>query len=322
MKIFRGLPNLNSQLPCALAIGNFDGVHLGHQALLKQLCETARAHNIAAGVLTFEPHPREFFAPHQAPPRIYNLRSKLGALRETGIDRVMIARFDAYFAVQTPDEFVRQVLMQTLKTRFLFVGDDFRFGAAGAGSVSYLEQIGYRYGFETTRIATCTLGRQRISSSSIRAALSSGDITTANQLIGRPYMLAGHVIHGSKLGRKLGFPTLNLRVAPYPHKRSAALSGIFVAQVHGIADHPLPAVASLGIRPTIDNSAQTLLEAHLLDFNESLYGRVVGVEFLYKLRDEVKYPDLDTLRQAIAQDTEQTRLWFAKYQASPMRASS
>ncbi|MCC7006366.1 MAG: bifunctional riboflavin kinase/FAD synthetase [Ottowia sp.] len=312
MKIFRGLPSVPHRAPCALTIGNFDWVHLGHQALLKQLCLAAHTHQLHACVLTFEPHPREFFSPNAAPPRIYGLRDKIEALRAAKIDRVIIARFDARFAVQTPHEFIRDVLVQRINTRYLLIGDDFRFGAGGSGDFATLQKEGEERGFETARVNAVQFANRRVSSSAIRVALRAGDLTHAARLLGRPYIISGHVLHGAKLGQQLGFPTINLRVGPRSDKIYAALTGIFIAQVHGIAPHPLPAVASLGVRPTVDGPGHELLEAHLLDFDQPLYGKLVHIEFLKKLRDEIKYASLDALRQAIAEDTAQARHWFSQ----------
>lgn len=316
MKIFRNLPGTEHRVPCALTIGNFDGVHRGHQALLHKLCKIAKTNHLPSCVLTFEPHPREFFSPQNAPPRIYQLRDKLEALNQIGIDRVIIARFNARFAVQQAKEFIRDVIGRSLNARHLIIGEDFRFGAGGQGDFALLQNIGWQYGFETLAAETLKTNDVRVSSSLIREALQAGDIDHANRLLGRKYMLSGHVVHGAKLGQTLGFPTLNLRIGGPRQQNKAALSGIFITQVHGIAAHPLPAVASLGVRPTLGQAGHEWLEVHLLDCAQPLYGRLVRVEFLSKLRSEVKYPDLDTLRQAIEQDTAMARDWFIQHKAA------
>ncbi len=312
MKVFRGLPNAIARAPCALTIGNFDGVHLGHQALLAHVRAAAHAQGLEAAVMTFEPHPREFFAeragdPSRAPNRVASLRDKLGSLAKAGIDRVIVEHFNAHFASLSPQEFTERVLVQGLHVKWLMVGGDFCYGAKRAGDVAMLTEAGRRYGFQVETLPTVLHGVDRISSSLVRSALAEGDFTQAEQLLGHPYAVSGHVIHGQKLGRTLGFPTLNLRVAHRP-----ALSGIFVVQVHGLGSTPLPAVASLGVRPTVDDSGRVLLEVHLFDFNQSCYGKLVRVEFLHKLRDEEKYADLTTLTDAIARDGRQARAWFAK----------
>jgi riboflavin kinase/FMN adenylyltransferase len=312
MKVFRGLPNDRARAPCALTIGNFDGVHRGHQALLGHVRAAASALGLEAAVMTFEPHPREFFARRsgdlsRAPTRIANLRDKLQSLSNNGIDRVIVEHFNAHFASMAPDEFIERVLVDGLHVKWLMVGDDFCYGARRAGSVATLIEAGKQHGFQVETLSTVMLGQQRVSSSAVRAALAAGDFARTSQLLGHSYAMSGHVIHGQKLGRTLGFPTLNLRVAHRP-----ALSGIFVVQVHGLAEHPLPAVASLGVRPTVDDSGRVLLEVHLFDYAQSCYGKMVQVEFLEKLRDEEKYNDLATLTAAITRDGEQARAWFSR----------
>ena len=312
MKVFRGLPNDRARAPCALTIGNFDGVHLGHQALLARVRASASRLGIEAAVMTFEPHPREFFAermkdPSKAPKRIANLRDKLESLAAAGIDRVIVEHFNEHFAAITPEDFTKRVLAEGLHVKWLMVGADFCYGARRAGNVDMLKEAGQRHGFEVATLPTVMHGERRISSSAVRSALAEGDLATARELLGHSYAISGHVIHGQKLGRTLGFPTLNLRVVHRP-----ALSGIFVVQVHGLADKPLPAVASMGVRPTVDDSGRVLLEVHLFDYAESCYGKLVRVEFLEKIRDEEKYDDLDTLTAAIARDSGQARDYFAQ----------
>jgi riboflavin kinase/FMN adenylyltransferase len=311
MKVFRGLPNDRARAPCALTIGNFDGVHRGHQALLARVVAAARRLGLEAAVMTFEPHPREYFAaragtPATAPGRIATLRDKLESLERAGIDRVIVEHFNAHFAAISPADFTRRVLHEGLHVKWLMVGDDFCYGARRAGNVASLAEAGRELGFAVETLPTVLHGEQRISSSAVRAALAAGNLAEAQQLLGHPYAISGHVLHGEKLGRTLGFPTLNLRVAHRP-----ALAGIFVVQVHGLGPQPLPAVASLGVRPTVDASGRVLLEVHLFDWNQQVYGRLVRVEFLHKLRDEEKYDGLDQLTAAIARDCEQARAWFA-----------
>ena len=312
MKVFRGLPNDRARAPCALTIGNFDGVHRGHQALLAHVCTAARGLGLEAAVMTFEPHPREFFArrggdPVRAPTRIANLRDKLQSLSNAGIDRVIVEHFNAQFASITPDEFVERVLVAGLHVKWLMVGDDFCYGAKRAGNVAMLTEAGYKHGFQVETLPTVVVGDQRVSSSAVRSALAAADFEQTCALLGHSYSMSGHVIHGAKLGRTLGFPTLNLRVAHRP-----ALSGIFIVQVHGLAEAPLPAVASLGVRPTVDDSGRVLLEVHLFDFAHDCYGRMVRVQFLEKIRDEAKYVDLPTLTAAITRDSHQARAWFSQ----------
>jgi len=312
MKVFRGLPNAAARAPCALTIGNFDGVHLGHQALLGRVRAAASTLGLEAAVMTFEPHPREFFAhkmgdPSKAPARIANLRDKLQSLSDNGIDRVIVEHFSAPFAALTPQQFTEQVLVEGLHVKWLMVGDDFCYGSKRAGNVAMLMEAGQRYGFEVHTLPTVMQGDLRVSSSAVRQALAQGDFVQAKALLGHPYAISGHVIHGQKLGRTLGFPTLNLRVSHRP-----ALSGIFIVQVHGLAEQPLPAVASLGVRPTVDDSGRVLLEVHVFDFAANCYGKQVRVEFLHKIRDEEKYTDLPTLTAAINNDAATARRFFAE----------
>jgi riboflavin kinase/FMN adenylyltransferase len=313
MKVFRGLPNDAARAPCALTIGNFDGVHRGHQALLARVRSAADALGLEAAVMTFEPHPREYFARRsgdlsRAPARIANLRDKLGDLANAGIDRVIVEHFNEQFAAISPEDFTQRVLVDGLHVKWLMVGDDFCYGAKRAGNVAMLKEAGRRHGFQVETLPTVREGDQRISSSLVRAALASGDLQATGALLGHPYAMSGHVIHGAKLGRTLGFPTLNLRVTHRP-----ALQGIFVVQVHGLADQPLPAVASLGVRPTVEDAGRMLLEVHIFDYERSCYGKLVRVEFLEKLRDEEKYVDLDTLTAAIHRDADMARAWFAAH---------
>jgi riboflavin kinase/FMN adenylyltransferase len=312
MKVFRGLPNDAARAPCALTIGNFDGVHRGHQALLAHVRAAADTLGLEAAVMTFEPHPREYFAQRsgdlsRAPARVANLRDKLGDLAQARIDRVIVEHFNEHFASITPQDFIERVLVDGLHVKWLMVGDDFCFGAKRAGNIAMLVEAGKRHGFQVETLPTVREGGQRISSSAVRETLAAGDLRATGALLGHPYAMSGHVIHGQKLGRTLGFPTLNLRVMHRP-----ALHGIFVVQVHGLADTPLPAVASLGVRPTVEDAGRMLLEVHLFDYNRPCYGKLVRVEFLEKLRDEEKYVDLDTLAAAIDRDAQQARDWFGR----------
>jgi riboflavin kinase / FMN adenylyltransferase len=311
MKVFRGLPNADARAPCALTIGNFDGVHRGHQALLAQVREAASRLGLDATVMTFEPHPREFFAHamgdlSKAPARIASLRDKLQSLAKAGIDHVIVEHFNAHFAGLTPQEFIEKILVQGLHVRWVMVGEDFRYGAKRTGDIAMLGEAGKKYGFQVTALPAVLNHGTRISSSAVRSALARGDFGQARQLLGHPYTISGHVTHGRKLGRAIGFPTMNLRVA---HKRPA-LSGIFVVHVHGLGERPLPGVASLGMRPTIDDSGRVLLETYVFDYAQECYGKLIRVEFLKKLRDEEKYADLPALTAAIARDTAQARAYF------------
>lgn len=303
MRVFRDLPAA-ADTPVALTIGNFDGVHRGHQAMLARLAEAAEDLGLPAAVMTFDPHPREFFAPASAPPRLSSLRSKLEAFAAHGVARSYVARFDATLARLSPEEFIAQVLVQRLGVRWLLVGSDFRFGKGRAGDVATLRAHARTFSVEALR--SVVIDGERASSTAVRAALAAGAMERAADLLGRPYRIAGRVAHGAKLGRDLGFPTANL-----PLRHAAPLSGIFAVRVHGLGGTPRPGVASLGVRPTVEVRSTPLLEVYLFDFQESIYGRRIAVDFLHKLRDEARYPDLDTLRRQIGTDVEQARAFFA-----------
>ena len=317
MRIFRGIQHPDIAPACALTIGNFDGVHRGHQAMLALLINEARHRGVAPCVLTFEPHPRDFFArragrPAVAPARIATLRDKLAELERCGIEQAVVLRFNERFAGQTPQAFIDDVLLGGLGVRYVLVGDDFRFGAQRAGDYALLDAAGDAAGFDVARMQSYEVHGQRVSSSAVREALAGGDMSRAAALLGRAYSISGHVLHGAKLGRSLGFATLNLR---FGHPRPAAM-GIFVVQVHGLADRALRGVASLGVRPTIEDGGRVLLETHCLEWPPTLgrdggYGRLIRVELLHKLHDERKYASLDALREGIAQDCADARAWFA-----------
>ena len=312
MNVFRGSTQFSAGPPCALTIGNFDGVHRGHHALLSELVQGAKARKLTSCVMTFEPHPKELFAPAKAPPRILNLRDKLEAFAAIGIERVVVEHFNSAFAALTADQFVKQILVERLRTRWILIGDDFCYGAKRAGNFASLKIAGERDGFEVSEMPTIADKQVRISSSALRAAIAQGDLQQANNLLGRPYCISGHVLYGRQLGRTLGFPTLNIAVANHLHRRQAAASGIFVVQVHGLGPLPLPGVASLGIRPTVEDAGRVLLETHVFDFKENVYGRIVKVELLEKIRDEAKYPDLSALQLAIEADATHARHYFLK----------
>jgi len=312
MKIFRGIPPVSERVPCALTIGNFDGVHRGHQALLQQVVAAARARSLSPAVMTFEPHPREFFTPHDAPARVANLRDKIAALEACGIERVFVMHFNRRFASMSAETFIDTVLVAGCEARWLAVGDDFRFGSKRAGDVALLRARAPACGYEVGQIATVTVDGERVSSSAVRAALLAGDLARAERLLGRPYSITGRVLHGAKLGRTIGFPTLNLRIA---HKRPA-VHGVFAVRVFGIDEKTWPGVASVGLRPTIEESGRWLLEVHLFDFAASIYGRMVRVEFVQRLRDEEKYGTLDQLTEAIRNDAAQARALFGSAAAN------
>lgn len=297
MQVTRGLaPRLAR--PVALTIGNFDGVHKGHQQMLSRLVRAARAHDLTASVLTFEPHPRELLTPASAPTRLTSLRDKLELLAAHGIDHVHVQRFSRAFAALSPEAFVERLLIDALRVRWVLVGEDFRYGARRAGDWHALEQAAARHGFALEAMPTVTENGDRVSSSAVRAALAQGDLAHAERLLGRRYSISGRVVHGRKLGRELGFATANVQMK----QNRPPLSGIFAVRMHGIGEGACDGVASLGLRPTITMNGRATLEVHLFDFQREIYGTHVRVEFLAKIRDEEKYPDLETLKAQIARD--------------------
>ena len=331
MRVFRGFHHPGIAPACALTIGNFDGVHRGHQAMLALLQSEARHRGLPTCVLTFEPHPRDFFAakagkPELAPARIATLRDKLGELERCGVDQVVILPFDDKLAALTAQDFIRDVLLDGLGTRYVLVGDDFRFGAKRLGDYATLDAAGQARGFDVARMMSYEVRGLRVSSSAVREALAAGNMEKAASLLGRPYAISGHVTHGRKLGRQLGetapgaadgFRTLNLR---FRHDKPAA-HGIFAVQVHGLTAQPLAGVASLGNRPTVEDAGRVLLEVHCLAWPgaelgaEGGYGKLARVELLHKLRDEARYDGLEALTAAIRHDTEAARAFLATHAA-------
>ena len=332
MLVFRGIHYPGIAPACALTIGNFDGVHRGHQAMLALLKSEAEHRRVPSCVLTFEPHPRDYFAgatgrPDLAPARIGTLRDKLTELARCGVDQVVVLPFDARLAAQTPQAFIDDVLVRGLGARYVLVGDDFRFGAKRAGDYAMLDAAGTRQGFDVARMNSYEVHGVRVSSSEVRDALGRGDMAAAARLLGRPYSISGHVVHGRKLGRELGFRTINLRFA---HWKPAA-SGIFAVLVHGLDTAPLTGVANLGIRPSLDaadvNGGRVLLETHCLDWPAALgpegaYGKIIQVELLHKLHDELKYDSLDALTSGIAKDCADARAYFSAMFAETSRQTT
>jgi riboflavin kinase/FMN adenylyltransferase len=325
MKVFRGHHHPELARPCALTIGNFDGVHRGHQAMLALLRSEAQHRRLPARVMTFEPHPREYFAPASAPPRISTLRDKLTELSRCGVDEAVVLPFNHQLATQSAQAFIDEVLLAGLQVRYVLVGDDFRFGAKRSGDYAMLDAAGQAQGFDVARMNSYEVHGVRVSSSAVREALAAGRMDLTASLLGRPYSISGHVVHGQKLGRSLGFRTLNIA---FKHPRPAA-SGIFVVRTHGLGDAPVEGVASLGVRPTVEDAGRVLLEVHCLhwpaspgDGPDSAYGKIVSVELLAKLHDELKYEGLDALQAGIAQDCERARAFFTAMHAETSRQTT
>jgi len=305
VQLFRGLPDsADRHRPIALTIGNFDGVHRGHQAMLARLSEAAEDLALPSAVLTFDPHPREFFSPGAAPPRLSTLRSKLEQFAAHGIAEVHVARFNAALAALPAERFIEDVLVHRLGTRWVLVGDDFRFGRGRSGDLALLRRAATTFSVEA--MPTVVVDGERASSTAIRGALAAGELDHAARLLGRPYAIGGKVVHGDKLGRSLGFPTANIVLRHPP-----PLTGVFAVRVHGLGAVPRAGAASLGVRPTVKAGAKPLLEVFVFDFDEAVYGRRIVVEFLRKLRDEERYADLDTLTRQIHADVAQAREYFS-----------
>ena len=313
MRVFRG-HSRSVPAPVVLAIGNFDGVHLGHAALVGRLAKVARERQLVPMVLTFEPHPREFFMPASAPARLSTLREKLELLADCGATQSMVCPFNARFAALSAEEFVEQVLVAGCQVRHLIVGDDFRFGRGRTGDYAFLQQAGARHGFTVEAMGSVTVEGERVSSSGVRRALAAGNMAHAARLLGRPYVIDGQVVHGQKLGRQLGFATANLRIKHNP----LPMTGVFAVEVSGLGDKPLPGVANLGIRPTV-GGIRPLLEVHLFDFNRDIYGAHISVRFVHKLRDEQRFPNFDALKAQIAADAAAAREFFHRKDAEAQR---
>ncbi len=305
MLVYRGIARPAPDAT-ALTIGNFDGVHLGHRALLARLKETAERERLLPAALTFEPHPREFFSPETAPARLSALREKLELLAEEGIALTTICRFDARFAALTAGDFIENVLVNSLKTRYLIVGDDFCFGAGRKGNFAMLCEAGKHHGFQVERMESVRVGNERASSSAVRSALAAGEMEHAARLLGRPYSIDGRVVHGDKIGRSLGFHTANIRIK---HAKPP-LFGVFAVEVRGLKGGPHRGVANVGVRPSINRAARPLLEVHLLDFHDDIYGAHLNVRFLHKLRNEERFPSFEALQAQIARDVESARQYF------------
>ena len=311
--LYRTLPRHNSRQPSAVTIGNFDGVHRGHQAMLARVREQATERGLAPTVMTFDPHPRAYFArrgqrPELIPTQINSLRDKLTALSAQGITQVVLERFNQHMADMTAEDFIRQLLVDGLNTRWLLVGEDFRYGHKRSGDIELLRRAGQAYGFEVETISDVADEHgHRISSSELRTALAVGNLERAEHLLGHSYHLSGHVIHGQKLGRTIGYPTLNVKVPD----QCALRSGVYIVRAHGLGPRPINGVASLGVRPTVTHNGRLMLEVHLFDCRIDAYGKLTCIEFLEYMRDEEKFPDLPTMIAAIDHDAQSARDYFA-----------
>ncbi|EPB7319156.1 bifunctional riboflavin kinase/FAD synthetase [Yersinia enterocolitica] len=306
MELIRGIHNIRARHHgCVLTIGNFDGVHRGHQALLEQLKREGQRLGLPVMVMIFEPQPLELFAADKAPARLTRLRDKARYLAKAGVDYLLCVKFDPRFAAITAQAFVAQLLVEKLGVKFLTVGDDFRFGAGRQGDFQLLQQAGAEFGFDVISTDSFCDGGLRISSTAIRQALYDDDLVLAETLLGHPYSISGRVVHGDELGRTIGFPTANL-----PLKRLVApVKGVYAVEVYGLGPKSLPGVANIGTRPTVAGVRQQL-EVHLLDVTMDLYGRHIDVVLRAKLRNEQRFASLDALKQQIANDVVTARTFF------------
>ena len=303
IKLIRGLHNLHSKHHgCVLAIGNFDGLHQGHQAVIQLLLQQAKRLNLPSCIILFEPHAQEFFLAEKAPPRLMRLREKIKTLQELSLDSLLCLRFNKELAAMEAETFVKEILVGRLGVRSLIVGDDFRFGKGRRGDFAFLKKMGQRYQFEVYATPTALFEGERIGSSRVRDALKEGNFALAARLLTRPFTLSGRVMYGDQRGRLLGFPTANIAL----HRFVSPLKGVFIVRVYGLGEKPVNGVANCGRRPTV-NGLQDLLEVHLFDFNKNIYGYCLEVEFLKKIRNEIKFDSLQALQKQIAED-----VFFAK----------
>ncbi|HUU71307.1 MAG TPA: bifunctional riboflavin kinase/FAD synthetase [Burkholderiales bacterium] len=315
MRVLRRAP-VQAEQSVALTIGNFDGVHLGHRTMLERLVGVARSRNLAAAVMTFEPQPQEFFAPDQAPARLASLREKLELLHAAGVDTVFVCHFDYQMAQISAADFVARIVHQALGTKWLLIGDDFRFGARRSGDFDLLMSLAPRYGYEVEATRSVLHEGTRVSSTAVRARLQAGDLDAAAALLGRSYCICGRVERGDGIGTGFGYPTANVRL----NRLKAPLAGIFVVEVEGLGDRVQPGVASLGVRPTVTSRGKAVLEVHLFDFNRDIYGRRVRVRFLSKLRDETKFASVDELVKQMDRDAARAREYFDMHGVSPAQS--
>jgi len=308
MELIRGLQNLRpTHHGCVATIGNFDGVHLGHQAVIGQLAEKGQELGLPTLVMLFEPQPLEYFKGNAAPARLTRFREKLRALARYAVDRVLCIRFNRSFAEMEAERFISEVLVAALGIRYLVVGDDFKFGRQRLGDFDLLKQAGEKYGFEVANLHSFKIGGERVSSTRIRKALAEGQVADAEKLLGRPYRMCGRVAHGDKIGRTLGFPTANIHL----HRKVSPVQGIYAVEVFGLKGEPLQGVASVGTRPTVGGTT-TLLEIFIFDFADEIYGQYLNIDFLHKIRDEERFDSLDELKAWILNDIEKTKAWFSE----------
>jgi riboflavin kinase/FMN adenylyltransferase len=298
---------------CVASIGNFDGIHLGHRAVIETLAEAGRRLGLPTCVVLFEPQPREYFAPNEAPPRLMRLREKLDRLAELPVDWVLRLRFNRTLADLPAEDFINDILIEKLGVKYLVVGDDFRFGRNRRGDFAMLQAFGQSKGFEVVDTPSVLMDGERVSSTLIREALAAGDLDRAARLLGRPYLVCGRIVHGAKRGRTLGFPTANVLM----RRKNTPVQGVFAVTMTGIGEQPLPGIANVGIRPTVAGERTVILETFLFDFSGDIYGRQVEVIFHRKLRDERRFEGLPELRAQIEKDVAAARDYFTGLRSIP-----
>ncbi|OLQ79921.1 riboflavin biosynthesis protein RibF [Photobacterium proteolyticum] len=318
MELIRGIHNIKPEHHGnVLTIGNFDGVHLGHQAVLRRVLAKAHELGCPAAVMSFEPQPMELFAGEKAPARLTRFRDKYLQLKQVGVDRLLCVNFNAHFADMSAQDFVRRLLVEQLGVKFLVVGDDFRFGKGRSGDFAMLVAAGKEYGFTVVSTQSFCVSEQRVSSTAIRQALAGDNLQQAEAMLGRPYSISGRVSHGRKLGRTIGFPTANVPLK----RRVSPVSGVYAVEVFGVEGAPVPGVANVGRRPTV-NGVRQQLEVHLFDFQSDLYGRQIEVVLHYKLRDEIKFESFDALKAQIERDAQTARVWLSERNNVQLRPSN
>ncbi|MEH6582009.1 MAG: bifunctional riboflavin kinase/FAD synthetase [Halioglobus sp.] len=309
MELIRGLHNLRPRhRGCVATMGAFDGVHLGHQAVIRHLLDKSAEYNLPSVVIVFEPLPREYFSPLEAPARLMSFREKFLALETLGVDRILRIRFTEHLQTMSAQEFIDDIFVAGLDARYIVLGDDFRFGNDREGDLPLMQEQGRRYGFEAVPTATHASDDERVSSTRIRESLAAANFSEAEKLLGRPFSISGKVVFGRQLGRTLGTPTANLEL----HRLRAPLKGVYAVSVSGPGMDRVPGVANVGTRPTVNDSIKANLEVHLLDWDQDIYGKTIEVTFYHKLRDEKKFASVDELRDNISIDKEQARAWFSQ----------
>ncbi len=307
MQLIRGIKQLQTlEQGCVLTIGNFDGVHTGHEVVINKLAEKGKLLNLPVVVMAFEPQPLEFFLKGNAPARLTRLREKIGHLNQLSVDSLLIVNFNQQFADLDPEYFIREILVNRLNVKYLVVGDDFHFGKSRRGNFALLQEAGKQFNFQVINTASYSVKGNRVSSTQIRDALSNGDLVKAKQMLGRDYSIRGKVIHGNKLGREIGFPTANIQML----RKNTAIEGVFAVTMTGLNGQEAYGVANVGTRPTVNGGTKVVLETHLFDFNQDIYGKQVEVHFKSKIRSEMCFESLDDLKRQIQLDTAQAKTYM------------